>query len=91
LGEYKAHFMTRSGYRDLNEIPHDPPLLYHLGHDPGERYDVAEQHPEVLSAIVKFVTEHRASVEPVENQLERREEGALTNPAHIEGEPARPE
>lgn len=31
---------------------HAPPLLYHLGEDPGERFDVAEQYPGVVAELV---------------------------------------
>jgi arylsulfatase A-like enzyme len=87
VGEFKAHFFTRTGYRDLRETPHDPPLLFHLGHDPGERHDVAGEHPDVIAAIIKSVEEHQASIKPVENQLQLRVEDALTDPAAIRGEP----
>jgi arylsulfatase A-like enzyme len=84
VDEFKAHFFTRSGYRDERETPHDPPLLYHLGHDPGEHHDVADQHPEVIAAIAEIVAEHQASVKPVQDQLQRRVPEALTDPAHTE-------
>lgn len=73
LGPYKAHFITQEPYgRDTNRIEHDPPLLYHLEHDPSERFDVSADHPEVLAAIQALADAHRASVEPVPNQLEAR-------------------
>ncbi len=69
-GEFKAHFITQPGYGGGPQ-EHDPPLLFHLGHDPGELYNVAEQHPDVLEAILAIAEEHRAGVEPVDSQLER--------------------
>jgi len=83
VGEFKAHFFTRTGYRDLKETPHDPPLLYHLGHDPGERHDVAGEHPDVIAAIVELVEQHQTSIKPVENQLQERVEEVLTDPAPV--------
>jgi arylsulfatase A-like enzyme len=69
-GWWKAHYQTRSGYGpDLAEA-HDPPALYHLGRDPGEQFDVAKDHPEVLAEIAREVERHRATLEPVETNLD---------------------
>jgi arylsulfatase A-like enzyme len=71
-GEYKAHYITRSSYGREPEEVHDPPLLYHLGHDPSEQYNVAEEHPDVLAEIAKVVEEHRTNLVPGEPQLDLR-------------------
>jgi arylsulfatase A len=71
-GPYKAHFITRSGYGPDQEAPHDPPLLYHLGHDPAEKFNIAENHPDVIEDILQEVETHRQSVIPVKNQLDER-------------------
>ena len=69
-GMFKAHFKTKTSYTGQKEaVVHDPPLLFHLGHDPGEQYDVARNHPDVIEAIRKLKADHEATVEPVENQL----------------------
>jgi arylsulfatase A len=73
LGPWKAHFITQGAYPDPEPERHDPPLLYHLEHDPGERYDVADENPDVLAAIRDRVAAHEASV------------GVVTGPA-IEAE-----
>lgn len=71
-GDFKAHFQTKERYAGQQEARrHDPPLLYHLGHDPGEKFDVAEQHPKVIAEIKVLAEEHKKSVKAVENQLER--------------------
>jgi arylsulfatase A len=69
-GPFKAHFVTRSGYGPDPAVPHQPPLLYDLGHDPGERFDVASSHPDVLADFDKEVERHRRTVMPAKNQLE---------------------
>ena len=79
LGDYKAHYFTRTGYRDKAETPHNPPLLYNLAHDPGEHWDKAEEHPEILAQIAKAVEAHKATVKTVENQLEKRDDSARTD------------
>jgi arylsulfatase A-like enzyme len=70
-GPWKAHFFTKSGYGRDPETAHERPLLYHLGYDPGEKYDVGEKHPAVIEEIRREAEAHRATVTPVENQLEK--------------------
>jgi arylsulfatase A len=68
-GEYKAHFTTQTGYGGDEPVSHDPPLLCHLGHDPGELYDVAADHPEIIAELRKIVDQHQKSVTPGECQM----------------------
>ncbi len=70
-GPYKAHFRTREAYGGP-ETEHDPPVLYHLGRDPAEQFDIAEQHPEIIEEIRALFEAHLQTIEPVENQLEKR-------------------
>ena len=72
VGNYKAHFITKAAYGSTAETHHDPPLLYHLGHDPGEQWDLARRHRDVIQRIRQVVDEHQAGVKPVENQLVKR-------------------
>jgi arylsulfatase A len=70
-GAWKAHFMTQESYTGNNElVVHDPPLLFNLEVDPGEQWNVAEAHPDVVAAITQLAARHRAGVEPVPSQLE---------------------
>jgi arylsulfatase A len=71
-GPYKAHFITKSAYGADDEMQHDPPLLYNLEHDPSELYNIADQHPEVIADIRAEIEKHRQTLEPVENQLQKR-------------------
>ncbi len=71
-GPYKAHFITQSAYGGDKPVEHDPPLLYHLGHDPSEKYDIAKDHPEMIEAIRKEVERHRSDLVPGEDQLATR-------------------
>ena len=50
-GPFKAHFSTWTGYSREEAERHDPPLLFHLGHDPSERFNVAEAHPDIIADI----------------------------------------
>ncbi|MFN5537600.1 MAG: sulfatase [Planctomyces sp.] len=69
-GSWKAHFLTQTGYGVPEPERPDPPQLYELRVDPGERWNVAKEHPEVLAEIQAAVERHRATVQPVESQLE---------------------
>ena len=78
-GDYKAHFFTQPGYNQPKPDEHTPPVLFNLRMDPGETFDVAAAHPEVLANIAKAVERHRATVKPVKSQL--IESVALQTPA----------
>jgi len=69
-GPFKAHFITRPAYGPGKPETHDPPLLYHLGHDPSEQYDVAAKYPEAVAAIRELAEAHKAAMQPGEPQLE---------------------
>lgn len=71
-GQYKAHYITKPAYGKGEEIKHDPPLLFHLGHDPSEKFDVAAKNPKVLEDIRKEVDRHLANLKPVKDQLAER-------------------
>lgn len=67
-GPWKLHFKTQSGYRQPKPEIHDPPLLFHLDQDPSEQFDVAKDHPDVVSMIIQQVDQHRDELEPGEPQ-----------------------
>jgi hypothetical protein len=50
---------------------HDTPLLFNLNVDPSEKYNIADEHPEVIAEIKQVLAEHLKTVVPVENQLEK--------------------
>jgi len=75
-GAYKAHFYTNSEFNHAWGHPvtdpateiknerqdYDPPLLYNLNTDPGERFNIADEHPEIIEEIRKLLDEHKASL-----------------------------
>ena len=69
-GPWKAHFITQGAYGPPARKEHEVPELYHLLHDPSEKYNIAAEHPEVIEEIRKMVAEHEKTVKPVVNQLE---------------------
>jgi arylsulfatase A len=72
-GPYKAHYITQGSYgMGGRRTEHKVPLLFHLEHDPSEKYNIAGQHSEVIEEIDRLVEKHKKTVEPVENQLVKR-------------------
>jgi arylsulfatase A len=62
-GRYKAHFITSGAYAQFDaRREHDPPLLFDLAVDPGERHDVAAAHPEVVADLQREAEAHRRTV-----------------------------
>src|SRR5205814_4101581 len=53
-GAYKAHLITGSAYGEGEpRREHNPPLLFNLADDPGERRDVAAMHPDIIADLMK--------------------------------------
>ena len=72
VGPWKAHFITQGCYGIGPErVEHETPELYHLEHDPSEKYNIADKHPEVIGRLTAIARAHEQGVEPVENQLTR--------------------
>ena len=70
-GPWKAHFATQESYTGNNKLTeHDPPVLYNLGVDPSEQWDVAEEHPEIIAEIKAVAAAHGKTVVAVPSQLE---------------------
>jgi arylsulfatase A-like enzyme len=69
-GPWKLHLVTQPGYGGQAQ-EHDPPLLYQLEHDPGERFDVAAAHPAVVADILEAVRAHREGMKAAPSQLDR--------------------
>ncbi len=71
-GQFKAHYATQAGYGGGPEGEmklHDPPLLFDLGSDPGESFNVASSHPEVLAEMAKAVERHKETIVAAKDQL----------------------
>ncbi len=71
-GAFKAHFITEDAYgKDRQRKEHNPPLLFNLDRDPSERFEVGKDHPAIIAEMQKVADQHRKTVTPVENQLEK--------------------
>jgi arylsulfatase A len=70
---FKAHFITQKAYvKDKKKYYHDPPKLYNLNHDPGEKYDISEKHPGIIKEIWDLVDSHVKNLKRGEDQLAKR-------------------
>jgi arylsulfatase A len=69
LREWKLHFRTQAGYGEPQAKVHEPPLLFHLGRDASERFDVAAEHPEVVAELKAAAEAHRAAMVIAPTQL----------------------
>ena len=73
VGPWKAHFITQGCYGiGEQKTVHETPQLYQLEHDPAEKHNIAQLHPEVLQQLTKIAKEHRDSIESVEDQLAKK-------------------
>jgi len=73
-GPWKAHLITQNAYgpKSRKSVTHDPPLLFHIEHDPSENYNVAGDHPDVIADIRKEIERHKAKLKPAPSQLAER-------------------
>jgi arylsulfatase len=60
-GKYKIHFSHKSAYGSDQKIVYEKPVLYDLGEDPGELYNIADQHPDIIAELTALAQEHKAS------------------------------
>jgi arylsulfatase A-like enzyme len=72
-GDYKLHFITEGAYgQPPPREEHAVPLLYNLRDDPSERFDVAAEHPEVVTEIIALAAAHRDSIDTKPPLFDRR-------------------
>ena len=78
---YKAHFITSGAYGEGEpRKDHNPPLLFNLAEDPGERHDVAAKHPDVIADLIREAEAHRRNLvagRPLFDELLPRPQGQL--------------
>ena len=73
VGPWKAHFITQGCYGlGPKKQEHPTPELYHLEHDPSEKYNIAHLHPDVIVKLTRMAEAHTQSIKPMENQLHKK-------------------
>lgn len=68
-GSFKAHFETWDGYTKVPSKHHDPALLFDLGRDPGEQFDIAAGHEAIVRELTLAAEAHRQAVVPGKPQF----------------------
>ncbi len=63
-GAYKMHIFTFTGYSGVPAEKQDPPLLYNLQHDPSERFNIAADHPVIITDLQSEIAKHQANLVP---------------------------
>jgi len=69
VGPWKLHVKAREPIHYSKAVELASPELYHLERDISEKYNVADQHPDVVQRLLRKLDEHRASIEPHEDML----------------------
>jgi arylsulfatase A-like enzyme len=70
VGPWKMHLKTQAGYGQKEPESHVPPLLFHVEIDPGEKRNIAEQHPDVVKQVLEAIRQHSSTIEIGPTQLE---------------------
>ena len=70
-GAFKAHVITHTGYSRAAPEKHEPPLLFNVEVDPGESFNVAADHPGIVRDLLAEIERHRATLTPVESQVDK--------------------
>ncbi|MEL7533439.1 MAG: sulfatase [Bacteroidota bacterium] len=71
-GPWKIHFKTLTPYIGEPKLTHDPPLLFHLEHDPSETHDLAADNPEIVKELKLKAMSFLSTLDSVPSQLEKR-------------------
>ena len=71
-GPWKIHIKQRQPVNYGRAVELDSPELYHVEHDISEAYNVATQHPEIVERLLEAIEQHRADIDPVEDNLVAR-------------------
>ena len=74
-GRYKAHYITQDSYvpGSNQATTHDPPLIYDLETDIGEKRNIANKNPDLVLMINKATAKHQAAMKFKDSQLDRKE------------------
>jgi len=64
-GPWKLHTVTNVAETAPAKVTKlERPALYNVGVDPSEKYDVAEQHPEVVRELLGLLESNAAGIKP---------------------------
>jgi arylsulfatase A-like enzyme len=68
-GPWKLHLVqSRTVAPNGQLVVDEPPLLYHLEHDPSERFNLAARNPEIVARLERLIEEHKKKIQRGEPQ-----------------------
>ena len=68
-GPWKLHLITEGAWGDGEpRIKYEDPLLFHLGHDPSENYNIADKHADVVEELMALAKKQDEAVKPGRNR-----------------------
>ena len=68
-GPWKLHLITEGAWEDGEpRIKYENPLLFHLGHDPSENYNIAGKHADVVEELIALAKKQDEAVKPGRNR-----------------------
>jgi arylsulfatase A len=79
-GPYKLHYVTSNYLAPRNGVFHDPPLIYHIEHDPSEKYPLLASSTEYKNAqalIQTNVVAHQKNLRWVPPQMAKGKDPSL--------------
>lgn len=72
MGAYKVHYTTETCYQaDNRKVVHANPLLFNLDYDPSEKYNHADDHPEVIKKVNELIESHKNTIVDVPSELDK--------------------
>jgi arylsulfatase A len=63
-GPYKLHLITFTGYSKEPPQKLEKPLLFNVQTDPGERFDIAAEHADIVKNIQQEIQNHKSYLVP---------------------------
>lgn len=72
MGPWKVHYQEQGSYGTLPTklTKLEAPKLYHLEHDPSERYNIAKGNSRIIEQVNALVAQHRSTLKPAETLLD---------------------
>lgn len=69
FGSWKLHTKQRGEINYGQEIDLERPELYHVERDVAEKFDVAQQHPEMVQQLLTMMQQHQDDIDPHQDML----------------------
>ena len=79
-GKYKVHFSYKSAYGNDAKVVYKNPVLYNVEEDPGELFNIASRHQDIVKELTTLAEAHKKSFVPAESIFDRKGITARTYP-----------